>query len=607
MIYDVIVVGGGHAGCEAALASARMGCLTLLITFRLDTIGFMSCNPAIGGIGKGQLVKEVDALGGEMGKATDACGIQFRILNASKGSAVWSSRAQVDRIRYSLYMQRVTFKQKNLKILESEATKLIVKNGTVCGVVTKKGDKIKSQIVIVTPGTFLNGIIHIGMNSFEAGRLEEKKTSKAMSQVLATLGLRMVRFNTCTSARLDGKTIDFTKLCIQNGDDLPKPFSFSTKSLRLKQIPCHLTYSNEKTHEIIRQNINRCPSFSGKIKGPSVRYCPSFEDKIIKFPHHPRHQIFLEPEGKNTNEYYPNGLFTMMPEDVQEDFIHTIPGLENVKINRFGYGIEYDVVNPTELIPTLETKKIKNLYLAGQINGTTGYEEAAAQGLVAGVNAALRTKGKSPFILDRSTSYIGVLIDDLVTKGTNEPYRMFTSRVEYRLLLREDNADTRLRGIGYNIGLVKEDAYKATLDKQKQIENAIKYLKETKTKVSGKTLYELLKRPEFNFDKLKKLNLIDKKLPSGLEQSLESEIKYSGYIKRQLTEIRRFKNLEKIKIPFYLDFSKIPGLSNEIREKLIKFKPISLGQAGRISGITPVAISILMVYLKKKEEIWQKS
>lgn len=597
--YDVIVVGGGHAGCEAALASARMGCATLLVTMRIDKIGFMSCNPAIGGIGKGQLVKEVDALGGEMARATDACGIQFRILNASKGPAVWSSRAQVDRKEYSLYMQKITHSQDNLDVLEAEVTELLVRDNTATGIITKSKDKIRAKTVIITPGTFLNGVIHIGMKTFEAGRIEEKKTSKSLSIFLGNLNLHTLRFNTCTSARLDGKTIDFSRMKVQNGDNPPKPFSFSTKNLNIKQVPCHLTYSNEKTHKVIRRNVNRCPSFSGKINGPSVRYCPSFEDKVIKFPHHARHQVFLEPEGMKTDEYYPNGLFTIMPENVQEEYIHTIPGLENVKINRFGYGIEYDVVNPSQLYPTLETKRIKNLYLAGQINGTTGYEEAAAQGLIAGINASLEVKKKHPLILDRSTSYIGVLIDDLVTKGTNEPYRMFTSRVEYRLILREDNADIRLRKIGYNVSLVKEKDYKATLDKQKQIENALKYLREAKAKAFGKTLYELLKRPEFNFDKLKMLNLVDKKMSSNLEKRVEIQIKYSGYIKKQLLEVKRFKHLEKIKIPPYLDFSKIPGLSNEIREKLSKFKPLSLGQASRISGITPVSVSILMVYLKK--------
>lgn len=600
-MYDVIVIGGGHAGSEAALASARMGSETLLVTMNPDMIGFMSCNPAVGGIGKGQLVKELDALGGEMGRATDYSTIQFRMLNASKGPAVRSSRAQVDRMKYALYMKKILSKEKHLQILASEVTRLIVEKKVINGIEVDTGKKIEAKTVILTPGTFLNGLIHVGMNSFQGGRIEEKKSSKYLSRSLGNLGFKILRFKTGTCARLEGNTIDFSKTRIQKGDDIPSPFSFSTTSLHdIKQLPCYITYTNKKTHDIVLKNLDRSPLYSGKIIGRGVRYCPSLEDKVVRFAHHSRHQVFLEPEGENTSEYYPNGISTSLPQDVQEAFIRTIPGLEKVKINRFGYGIEHDVIDPLWLYPTLETRIIKNLYFAGQINGTTGYEEAASQGLVAGINASLRVKGEKPLTLDRSTSYIGVMLDDLVTKGTNEPYRMFTSRVEYRLILREDNADMRLRKIGHRLGLVKEDEYKKTLVKQKEIDETIKYLKNTKIKTSGSmTLFRLLKRPENTFDKLKTIYSLNINLPRTLEKAIESEIKYDGYIKRQLSEIRRFKNVEKIKIPASFEFDKIPGLSNETREKLTKFRPLSLGQASRIQGITPVAISILMVYLKK--------
>lgn len=599
-IYDVVVIGAGHAGIEASLASARMGCETALFTLDRSKIGFLSCNPAIGGIGKGQLVRELDALGGEMAKATDASAIQFRTLNASKGKAVWSTRAQVDRQKYSAYVQKTVKKQKNLKVREAEIIDLIVKDKVILGVETSANEKILSHAVIITPGTFLNGLIHIGMRTFSGGRIEELKVSKELSSCLRKLGFKLMRFKTGTCARLDAKTLNFSAMKVHHGDKKVRPFSLSTKKIKTKQMPCYITYTSEKTHKIVRDNLKHSPLFSGKITGIGVRYCPSFEDKIVKFPHHARHQIFLEPEGLNSDVYYPNGLSTSLPEKTQQKFIHSIEGLEKVKINRFGYGIEHDVVEATQLYPTLETKLVKNLYLAGQINGTTGYEEAAAQGLVAGINAVLRINKRNPFILDRSTSYIGVLLDDLVTRPTPEPYRMFTSRVEYRLLLREDNADLRLRRFGFEFGLVKHSEYNKTKTKQKQIHNGIKYLKSYRVKVKERkiSLYQLLKRPEVKISNLKKY--LHFRASAEALQTLEAEVKYSGFIRRQLADVRSFKHLEKIKLPEDIDYQLINGLSSEIKEKLTKFRPLTLGQANRISGITPAAIMILMVFLKKR-------
>jgi len=593
--FDIIVIGGGHAGIEASLSSSRLGLSTALITFTKDKIGFMSCNPAIGGVGKGQIVKEVDALGGQMAKTTDAVGIQFRILNKSKGPAVWSSRAQVDRNNYAKYMQDIIEKEGNIKIIEGECTCLLIKGNNIYGVEINNEIAIESNVVILTPGTFLNGLIHIGLASFPSGRIEEKKVSKKLSTQLKNIGFKILRFKTGTCARLDGNTINFDILKKQEGDNPPIPFSFSTEKIEIEQLPCYITYTNEKTHKIIRENLDRSPLFTGKITGIGVRYCPSIEDKIVKFPHHQSHHVFLEPEGKNTSLIYPNGISTSLPVDVQDDFIRTIPGLENVKIIRYGYGIEHDVVEPTCLYPTLETKLVRNLFFAGQINGTTGYEEAAGQGLIAGINASLKVKGQKMITLNRTNSYIGVLIDDLTTKGTNEPYRMFTSRVEYRLLLREDNADIRLRETGYKIGLVRKEEWEKTREKKEKVKEIIKKIKTKKIKVeNGKiTLFEYLKRAGVklsDFDEFKSY-------PEKVLFETEVEVKYSPYIKKHLKEIKEFKNLEKIKIPEDMNYNEIPGLSLEIREKLSKFKPLNLRQASEISGITPSAISLLLVYL----------
>ena len=615
--YDVIVIGGGHAGIEAALASSRMGCKSLLLTLSRDTIGLMSCNPAVGGVGKGQLVKEIDALGGQMAKATDACGIQFRILNASKGPAVQSSRAQVDRNKYKEYMQKILKEQDNLFIKEAEVKKLVVRDNQVRGVLTSKNEEINSSCVVISPGTFLDGLIHIGLNHFSAGRINEPAAADLAGN-LKELGFNLLRFKTGTCPRLDKDSINFSKLTVQEGDNPPRPFSFSTKEIIQKQIPCYITYTNKNTHQIIRDNLDKSPLYTGIIKATGVRYCPSIEDKVIKFAERVRHQIFLEPEGYDTNEIYPNGLATSLPEEVQLEILHSIEGLEDVKVIRFGYGIEHTVVEPTQLYPTLETKLIKNLYLAGQINGTTGYEEAAAQGLVAGINAALRVENKEPLILDRASSYIGVLIDDLTTKGTNEPYRMFTSRVEYRLILREDNADLRLRKKGYDLGLVNKEDYQKLQKKTEAIKQGISFLRTTRLKPTlqvnnrlisletspikkAVTLEEILKRPQINLEDLKSLDQVNLDIPEFASRQVEIEVKYTGFIQRQLSEVERFKNLERIRLPQDLDYSGIPGLSKEIKEKLNRFKPINLGQAARISGVTPVAISILMVYLKKRD------
>ncbi len=621
--YDVIIVGGGHAGIEASLASSRMGCESLFITMDVDKIGFMSCNPAVGGIGKGQLVKEIDALGGEMARATDASGIQFRILNRSKGPAVWSSRAQVDRKLYNRYMMKTIKRQANLDVLEDIAESLFIKKNKIDAILTKSGLKIKTSCLVIASGTFLNGLIHMGKEKTSGGRINEKPANR-LSFSLRDSGFTLTRFKTCTPPRIDGKSIDYSKMRIQPGDKLPQPFSFKTKALRLEQLPCYLVYTNKKTHKVIQKSLSSAPIVTGGMDGADVRYCPSIEAKIVRFPDRDRHQIFIEPEGMDTGEKYLNGFFTSFPLDVQYKMLRAMPGLKKVRITKPGYAIEYDVIDSRQLLPTLETKRLKGLFFAGQVNGTTGYEEAAAQGLIAGINVALKTKGKEPFILDRSQAYIGVLIDDLVTKGTSEPYRMFTSRVEYRLILREDNADLRLGEMGYRLRLVKKKNYERICLKKKRIGEGLKMLKDTRIYPTKKTnsrlkkwdispisnastMFDLLKRPQVHFNMLKNLNGLKYKFNDEEIKQIEIEVKYKGFIDRQKREIENFKRIEKIKIPGDFKFDKIPGLSNEIMEKLTAARPLNLGHASRISGVTPVAISILMVYLRRwREDRWKK-
>lgn len=614
--YDCIVVGGGHAGIEAALAASRMGLKVLMVVMNIETIGQMSCNPAIGGVGKGQLVKEIDALGGEMAKAADKTAIQFRQLNTSRGQAVRSSRCQSDRMGYKLYMRRVVEHQKDLDVRQDKVAEVLVKDGRVRGIKTGIGTEIYSKTVILAPGTFLKGRIHIGLTTFAGGRIGEPASDR-LAQNLKDLGLETLSFKTGTPPRLDGRSIDFKKLEAQFPDNPPVPFSFSTKKIGQKLIPCHIAHTNEKTHEIIRANLNRSAMYSGVIKSTGVRYCPSIEDKIVRFSDKKSHQVFLEPEGMDTFEYYPNGISTSLPLDVQEQVVHSIKGLELARIIRPGYAIEHGAVAATELYRSLETKKIQGLFLAGQINGTTGYEEAASQGIMAGINAALKVKGKDPFILGRHQSYIGVLIDDLTTKGTDEPYRMFTSRVEYRLIVREDNADKRLSRYGYEFGLIEKRDYSKICRKYTATEREIQHLK--KTYVSPGTsldralekinssplkrsmaLSDILKRPGVTYHMIAPFDGKLKKLPAPVIDQVEYEIKYEGFIQRQLKDVQRFKGIENIKIPPDFDYSCISGLSTEIRQKLKKFSPVSLGQANRISGVTPAAISILMIYLRKK-------
>jgi tRNA uridine 5-carboxymethylaminomethyl modification enzyme len=613
--YDVIVVGAGHAGLEASYVCGRLGLKTLLITLHKETIGLMSCNPAIGGVGKGQLVREIDALGGQMAVAADSCAIQFHLLNASKGPAVQSSRAQIDREKYKQYHQDLLGTFPNVSICEDEVIEILAEAGVVQGLKTRKNGLFSACAVVIAPGTFLNGLIHIGLKNFPGGRINEE-AAVGLTNSLRNLGFKTLRFKTGTCARLDGRSINFKKLKIQPPDKKPYPFSLRTKRLKLRQVPCYITYTNSLTHKIIRDNLKSSPLYGGIIKATGVRYCPSIEDKVVKFPQRQRHQIFLEPEGIDTYEFYPNGVSTSLPEEVQIKMLRSIAGLQEVKLLRFGYGIEHDVVCPTQLKPSLETKCINNLFLAGQINGTTGYEEAAAQGLIAGINAALRIKKRPPFVLERSSSYIGVMIDDLIAKGTDEPYRMFTSRVEYRLILREDNAHFRLAKFGYNIGLRDKKDYVSLLRKERAIIQGIDFLQRNKIGPSDKikkrlpelkthplkktmSLSELVKRPEMDLGKIKKIYRLPSYIRRDILKQIQIRIKYAHFIRRQKQEVEKFKNLEKIKIPSGIDYNEISGLSREIKEKLNNFKPFNLGQASRIPGVTPASISLLMVWIRK--------
>jgi tRNA uridine 5-carboxymethylaminomethyl modification enzyme len=617
--YDVIVVGAGHAGCEAALATARLGISTLLLSINLDAVANMPCNPSIGGTAKGHLVREIDALGGEMGKCTDKTLIQSKILNSAKGPAVYSLRAQVDRRKYQELMKYTIEMTDNLDLRQGEVVEILLENNSgtrkVSGVKTFTGAIYKAKTVIITAGTYLKAKIIMGEISYSGGP-DGIFPANYLSDNLLSFGIEIYRFKTGTPARVSRRSVDYSKMEEQGGDERIQPFSFETESIEIDQVPCHLTYTNLLTHEVINQNLHRSPLFSGEIKGVGPRYCPSIEDKIVRFSDKERHQLFVEPMGINTDELYLQGMSSSMPEEVYEKFIKTIPGLENVKIMRSAYAIEYDCINPEQLKLSLEIKSIDGMFFAGQVNGTSGYEEAAAQGLIAGINAAMKILQKDPLILDRSEGYIGVLIDDLVTKGTKEPYRMMTSRSEYRLLLRQDNADFRLTPIGYRIGLISDSRYNKFKIKWDLINNEIERLKKTvisptedinlfldkmqSTRIStGIKFTELLKRPELDYELMKEIDPKRLELPFEVREQVSISVKYDGYIKRQLIQVEQFKRLEKKKLPYDIDFMAISGLRTEARQKLASIRPDSVGQASRISGVSPADISVLLIYLEQ--------